>query len=71
MWMAIRTNEMGLILGIILIIIGFIGSLFIGFANGMASAPSASNSISIWPWLIGCCLLGAILIFTHYHSISW
>lgn len=61
---------MGLILGIIIIIIGFIGSLFIGYANGMSDAPS-QDGISIWPWLIGCCLLGAILIFTHYHSISW
>lgn len=61
---------MGLILGIILIVLGFIGSLFIGFANGMSDAPS-QGGISIWPWFIGCCTIGAILIFTHYHSISW
>lgn len=62
---------MGLILGIIVIILGFIGSLFIGFANGMSDAPSVSNSISIWPWFIGCLCVGGLLIFTHYHTISW
>lgn len=62
---------MGLIIGIIIIILGLLGSFIIFFANGMASAPSASNAISIWPWLISCLVIGGAFIFTHYHHISW
>lgn len=62
---------MGLILGIVVLILGFIGSLFIIFANGMASAPSSNNAIPIWPFLLGCSGIGIVLIFTHYYPISW
>ncbi len=62
---------MGLVLGILIIVIGVAISLAIGFANGMASAPSSDNAIPVWPWFIGCLILGSILIFTHYHSIGW
>lgn len=62
---------MGLIIGIIIIVIGFILSLFIGFANGMAAAPSVDNSISPWPLLIVSIVAGGVFIFTHYYHIGW
>lgn len=61
---------MGLVIGIIIIILGLLGTVVIFYANGMSDAPS-QNSISIWPWLIGCLCVGGLLIFTHYHHISW
>lgn len=61
---------MGLFVGIVVIFIGFVGSILIILANAMSDAPS-KNSIPIYRWLVPCLSLGIFFIVTHYHPISW
>ena len=60
---------MGLVLGIITALATLAGVVLVLGADAMSDNPNVS--ISPWPVAIGGGLVSAVLIYSHYHHISW